>query len=468
MVPIKKKTKAKSAKRILVLGINHAGTSAIKLICKNFPNHKVVGYDQDNDISFLSCGIALLISGFVKKPQTLFYSSIEELRKLGAQIHSRHQVLQINAAQKKILVKNLDTGKTFTDYYDKLILGLGSSPIVPPLPGNHLKNIFLAKKFQHAKKIIEMLKESKIKKVAVIGAGYIGVEIAEALCLHKKEVLLFDMNKRIMSNYYDAVFTKGIETNMKTKGVEMHLESQITEFSGDAHGNVTTIKTMNNAYSVDAVIMAIGFRPNTEIVKDVVKLATDKWIIVNEYLQTSDPDIYAIGDSITIKNNFCSSKFCIALASNAIRTGIIAGINVATNNTKIFNGVQGSSAISVFDWKIAGTGLSKTVAKRLNIPYKTAFLETNDLPVFMETKKKVLIQILYHQKTREILGAQIASQENHSESIYFFSLAILKKVTIDELPMIDFFFLPHFNKPVNYIMECALQVGKLKIVYNDT
>ncbi len=456
----------KTKKRVIVIGINHAGTSAVKIMLENYSDKvEVIGYDANDNISFLGCGISIWIKKGLKNSKVLFYSDALQLKKLGAKINMNHQLLSIDKENKTIQLKNVITNKIVTDHYDKLIVGIGSLPIAPPFSGINLNNILFSKFFHDAEKLVKASEDKNIKTIAIVGGGYIGVELAEALYARGKKIVLIDMLDRIMKNYYNETFTKQIEDTMCKKGLNLVFNEKIIGFLGDKNNNVTTVKTNKNTYNVDLVVLAVGFHPNTKLFKNILKLNTRGAIEVNKYMQTSDPDIYAIGDSVAIKNNFCKDCFDIALASNAVRTGIVAGINVANDNIYSFNGVQGSSALSVFGWKIGATGLSVNYAINHNINHKVVFHKSWDLPAFIANREKVMLQLIYDPQTRKILGAQICSKNNHSEVIYFFSLAILKGVTIDELQMIDLFFLPHFNTPLNFITAIGFKANNLHFTH---
>ena len=203
--------------KVVVVGCTHAGTAAVVNIKENYPDSEVVIYEKNNNVSFLSCGIALNVGKVIDTTEKLFYSSPEALNSLGAQTKMQHEVLDIDFKNKKLSVKNLLTNEVFEDNYDKLVLTLGSWPIVPKFEGGTLDNIVLCKNYNHALNIIEKSKDAK--NVVVIGAGYIGVELAEAFEMQGKNTTLIDAENRIMAKYLDKEFTDIAETEFKNKGV---------------------------------------------------------------------------------------------------------------------------------------------------------------------------------------------------------------------------------------------------------
>ena len=204
--------------KVVVVGCTHAGTAAVVNIKENYPDSEVVIYEKNNNVSFLSCGIALNVGKVIDTTEKLFYSSPEALNSLGAQTKMQHEVLDIDFKNKKLSVKNLLTNEVFEDNYDKLVLTLGSWPIVPKFEGGTLDNIVLCKNYNHALNIIEKSKDAK--NVVVIGAGYIGVELAEAFEMQGKNTTLIDAENRIMAKYLDKEFTDIAETEFssRTKG----------------------------------------------------------------------------------------------------------------------------------------------------------------------------------------------------------------------------------------------------------
>lgn len=469
--------------KIVLIGINHAGTTALKALVRNNPQAEIVAYDRNDNISFLGCGIALWVGKEFNDPKGLFYATAEKLTAMGAKVNMSHEMTSLNVKKKTLEIKNLKTNEIIVETYDKLILAIGSWPILNPgakeipgllqiengqpvkdfLYGYKLTNgIHLSKLYQHAQTIIENLNKSSVKNVVVIGAGYIGVELVEAFIKVKKNVTLIDFESRIMPKYYDSEFTTDLENDMKKAGVKLQLGETLQEFTvKDNH--VDEVVTNKGKYKADLVIMAVGFLPNTGVLKNPdgsteIKLDNRGAIIVNKYFQTSDSDVYAIGDCIAIHSNAWNKDTNIALATNAVRSGLVAGLNISTNNKVAFPGVQGTNAISVFGWKLAATGLSEISAKAILGEEKVEAIYYQDtvFPPFMKENHQVKIKIIWEKDSRRIVGAEVGSTYDHSEIIFMFSLAIMKKLSIDELALVDMYFLPHFNKPYNYVTAAAL------------
>ena len=439
--------------KIVVVGANHAGTCAINTITGFNEGDEVVVFDQNSNISFLGCGMALWIGGQISKPDGLFYSNKEKLESQGAKVNMNSKVERIDF-DKKFVCATLENGQKVEESYDKLILATGSLPIVPQIPGRDLENVQLVKLFQNAEEVIKKLENPDIKTIAVVGAGYIGVELAEAFERHNKKVIVVDIAKTSLSSYYDPEFSALMDKNLSDHGIKLAFGETVKEIKGN--GKVEAIVTDKNEYQCDMVILAIGFRPNTELGKDFLETMSNGAYIVDETQQTSKKDVYAIGDCATVLFNSTGEKSYIALATNAVRSGIIAAYNACGKKLETI-GVQGSNAISIYDLKLVSTGLSEQKAKQLGMDVLSTSFEDLQKATFIETTNpKVNIKIVYDAKTRVILGAQMASTYDMSMGIHMFSLAIQEKVTIDKLKLLDIFFLPHFNQPYNYITMAAL------------
>ena len=440
--------------KIIVIGANHAGTAAIKTILGNYPENEVVVYDRNNNISFLGCGMALWIGKQIESGDGLFYSSKEDLEKLGAKVNMNSEIVNIDYANKKIIA-NIN-GKQIEDNYDKLILATGSIPRTLNVAGADLNNIQMVKLYQNAQDVINKIEHENIKNVTVIGAGYIGVELAEAFERLGKNVNLIDRSDHILGEYYDKEFTSAMEKNLKDHNINIILNEDIVKFDGDVNGNVTKVITDKNLYETDMVIMSVGFEPNTYLGKDDLELFGNNAYLTNKNCRTSDEDVYAIGDCATVYNNAIDDYDYIALATNAVRSGIVAAHNVCGTPLESA-GVQGSSAISIYDLNMVSTGITECCANKLGIEVLTTEFEDTKKPSFMEVENPMVsIKIIYRKSDRVIVGAQMRSTYDVSMGIHMFSLAIQEKLTIDKLALLDLFFLPHFNQPYNFITMAAL------------
>ena len=439
--------------KVVVVGCTHAGTASVVNIKENYPDSEVTIYEKNNNVSFLSCGIALNVGKVIDTTEKLFYSSPEALNALGAKTKMQHEVLDIDFKNKKLSVKNLLTNEIFEDNYDKLVLTLGSWPIVPKFEGGNLDNIVLCKNYNHALDIIERSKNAK--NVVVIGAGYIGVELAEAFEMQGKNTTLIDAEDRIMAKYLDKEFTDIAENEFKNKGVNLVLGQKVQRFEGDS--SVSKVITDKGEFEADLVVLCIGFAPNTKLVQGKLDTLPNGAIIIDEYMRTSQEDVFAAGDCCVVKYNPAKDTRYIPLATNAVRMGTLVGKNLVKPTLK-YMGTQGTSGIKIYDKCIASTGLTEEVAKNTtNYNVGSVVVSDNYRPEFMPTFEEAKIKLVFDKDTRKVLGGQILSNIDLTQYMNTLSVVIQNEMTVEELAMTDFFFQPHFNKPWNLLNTVALK-----------
>ena len=407
------------AKTILV-GANHAGTACANTIL-SYPNQELTIYDQNSNISFLGCGMALWIGEQIHSGDGLFYAKPENFLEKGAKVNMESRVLSVDYDKKTVKVE-LKDGKVIEDHYDNLVFATGSIPNRILVKGFDLENVQMVKLYQNAAEVIEKLKrKGEFKKVCVLGGGYIGVELAEAFQRLGLEVTLIDMVDRILAGYFDAPFSDELKNRMEEHGIKLALGEKVEEFLGE--GKVSGVKTDKGVYDADMVIC---------------------------------PSVYAIGDCASLYDNARGRENYIALATNAVRSGVVAGHNICGTPVESL-GVQGSSALGIYGYKLACTGLSLAAAEREGMDVSYEDYEDTQFPAFMEVENpKVKIRIVYKKEDKKIVGCQLGSSYDATAIIHFFSLAIQKGLTMAELPLVDLFFMPHFNQPYNYVTRAGL------------
>jgi len=439
--------------KIVLIGANHAGTAAANTILDNYPGNELVIFDRNDNISYLGCGTALWIGRQISGPQKLFYADKGTFEAKKAKVFMETEVSAIDFNIKKLTARDKE-GNEICENYDKLIIATGSLPIIPKIPGLELPGVEYVKLFQNGQKINQLLESKSIQNVAVVGAGYIGVELAEAVRRRGKNVLLFEAMETRLSTYYDDWFTYDMDTVLKNYGIELHFGEMVSKIGGN--GKVETIVTDKGNYPVEMVIMAIGFKPNSALAGGELETFPNGAYKVNKKQETSGKDVYAIGDCASVYSNALEQSAYIALATNAVRSGVVAGHNVCGTPLESA-GVQGSNGICIYGYKMVSTGLNLKAAEKAGFsPLYTQWEDTQKPAFITEDNHKVKIRIVYDKNTRRILGAQMASYNDISMGIHMFSLAIEEKVTIDKLKLLDIFFLPHFNQPYNYITMAAL------------
>ncbi|MFC4684663.1 MULTISPECIES: FAD-dependent oxidoreductase [Exiguobacterium] len=445
--------------KIAVIGCTHAGTAAVKGLLAKHDNLDITVYERNDNVSFLSCGIALHVGGVVKRAEELFYASPTELEELGATMRMKHDVLNIDTEAKTVHAKNLDTGEDVYDTFDRLIVTTGSWPIVPTLPGIEMTGIELCKNYGHAQRIIERAKDAT--NIAVIGAGYIGVELVEAFEVYGKHVTFIDSADRILNKYLDKSFTDQLEADMTSRGIDLELGQTVEAFRG-TDGNVTHVVTDKGEFEADLVILCVGFRPNTGLLQGQVDMLGNGAIIVDEYMRTSNPDVFAAGDSCAVYYNPARTHAYIPLATNAVRMGTLVAENLIAPRVR-YQGTQGTSGLRLYDWNIASSGLTEEAAGLFGLDVESVVIEDAYRPEFMPTAEPVQFKLVYEVGTHRVVGGQVLSKADMTQAVNTLSLAIQNEMTVEELAYVDFFFQPHYNKPWHFINSGALAAMKDKV-----
>ncbi|GEO79370.1 FAD-dependent oxidoreductase [Companilactobacillus mindensis] len=436
--------------KVSIVGCTHAGTFSAMNILKEHPDWEVSVFERNDNLSFLSCGIALWVSDRVSDPNKMFYASPEALTDLGAHMYMQHDVTDIDFDNKKLAVKNLVSGETFEQDYDKLVITTGSAPVIPPITGIDSSRVMLCKNWTNAKELQENAKD--IKSAIVIGAGYIGAELAEGYATLGKETTLIDALPHVLAKNLDPNMSAVAEKDYLDNGVTLGMNEKVESFEETDHSII--VKTDKNTYEADVAIMCVGFRPNTKMFADEFETLPNGALLVDQYMHTSKPDVFSAGDAASVHYNPTADDQYIPLATNSVRQGILVGKNIEHDTAK-YMGTQASSAVELFGRTYAASGLTEVHAQALGKKVSFVSLEDNYRPEFMLSTTPVLMNLVWDPESRVILGGALTSKYDVSQSANLLSLAIQKKVTIDELSMVDFLFQPNFDKPVNYVSALA-------------
>lgn len=438
--------------KVIVVGCTHAGTAAVEQILKKHPDTEVTVYERDDNIAFLSCGIALYLGRIVNHLEDMFYADPTTLEGYGAKVQMKHNVIKIDSKNKKIVVQDLNTEEIFEDTYDKLIMTTGSEVGVPPIGGMDNPRVLLCKSYDQAKKIYESA--LNYPSIAIVGAGYVGVELAESYANTVHEVTLIQSRDQILNNYVDKPLSQTIIDKLKEHDVKVALGERVSEIED---GNQLTIKTkVGHEFKADLVIVCTGFFANTDLLRGQVQMNGYGAILVDDHMQTSDPDILAAGDSCAVKFNPTGEMQYIPLASSAVRQGTLAGINVFGNIRK-YMGTQATTAMEIFGYTLAETGLTLKSALANGMNADQVVYHDYYRPEYMPTTDMLTIYLVYDKDTRKVLGAQLFSKHEVAQPANAISICIQNGNTIDDLAFVDMLFQPNYDNPFNYLNLVAQQ-----------
>ncbi|AXX64775.1 FAD-dependent oxidoreductase [Bombilactobacillus bombi] len=448
--------------KVVVVGSSHGGFEAVQELLQDYPQAEIQWYEKGDFLSFLSCGMQLYLEGVVKDVNSVSYATKEDMEKKGVHVFIQQDVTAINSTEHQVTVHNLADDTTRTESYDKLIISTGAVPAQIPVAGNDLKNIYFMRGRDWAMKLKRATVEPLIDKVVVIGSGYIGIEAAEAFAKAGKQVTIIDVLPRILGTYLDSEFTDVLAQELKQNNVDLALGENVQRFVGD-NGKVQQVVTDKGTYAADLVIESVGVKPNTAWLADTLELNDDQTIKTDQYQRTSQPDIFAVGDATYVTFAPTGQPAKIALATNSRRQGRYAVKNLekASQPTPA---VSGSSALSVFRYHFASTGIKDATAKNYPVQSASVYVEDSYRPPFVPDahNAKVQFKLTYNPENGQILGAQIMSTADVTANINTISLAIQQHLTVADLAYTDFFFQPGFDCPWN-IMNVAAQKAQRQL-----
>lgn len=446
--------------KVIIVGASHGGhQSILELLSRYGENVDITLFEAGDYVSFMSCGMELYLEDQVTDVNDVRNFRPENFPQPNVHILNNHEVKAIHADQKTVTVTSILDKSTKEYEYDKLILSSGVKPNSLPVPGTDLENVYLMRGYDWATRIKDKLTDPAIKNVAVIGAGYIGIEAAEAFQKAGKEVTLLDVIDRPLGTYLDPEMTDILTEHLKEKGIKVVMGAKITAFTGEQQ--VAAIQTADEEIATDLVIQAAGVKANTEWLKGVVDLDDRGWIVTDEYLQTNLPDVYAVGDATLAYSIPARSKMPIALATVARREARYVVKHLFEDTpSQPFGGVVGSSALSVFDYHFAASGLNSFTAEKAGVAIRTAYYEDTIRPKYVPEEygnTKVSIQLFFDPMTHQVLGGAVLSTYDVTAQGNVLALAIQQKLTIEDLAEADFFFQPGFDRQWNMINLAAQQ-----------
>lgn len=430
--------------RVVIVGGIAAGTSAAAKLRRVNPDAEIIIYEKSDIVSFGACGLPYFVGNFFEDSQNMIARTPEEFIKSGVDVKTNHEVVNIDFNNKLFTVKNLKTGSQFNDKYDKLMIATGARSIIPPIKNVNLKNVYTLKSMDDGKILKQLLREKSNKSIAIVGAGFIGLEAVEGAKSHEKEVSVFQLEDRILKDVFDKEITDVLEKELRDKGVNLYLQETVTELIGD--DKVTKICTNKREINVDIVIISTGVKPNTEFIKDSgIDMLSNGAIIVDEYGKTSIEDVYSAGDCATINQILTNEKSYVPLATGANKLGRIVGENLGGANLP-FQGSLSSSCIKVLEIEAGRTGITEEKAKQMRLDYKTKFITDMNQTSYYPGQSKIYVKLIYEANSKRILGGQVAGYKDAVQRVNVIAACIFGKLTTKELGMLDLCYSPPFSR----------------------
>jgi len=465
--------------KIVVVGGVAAGPKTACRVKRLLPEAEVVVVDQDSLISYGGCGIPYFVSGDVSDEKELRSTSFHILRDevffsdaKGVTMLTRTRALSINRQAKTVALEQLDTDEKNELPYDKLVLATGSIPNRLSIPGADLQGVYVVNDMHRAMAIKNDLAQGKVAKAVVIGGGAIGLEMAEALAdLWGVETTVLEYMDQLLPRIVDPAFAAMLEKHLKDNNVAVYTREAATSLESDNTGRVCRVVTPKHTIDADLVIMSVGVRPRSDLAQEAGLLVSPQGgIVVNNRMQTSDPDIYAAGDCVEITNQVSGLKSNAPMGSLANRQGRVAADNIAGIPSQ-FEGWVGSFIMKAFECCIGGTGLSYTTAKALGYDAEVAITAQSDRAHFFPTQAVILLQMVFDKTSRKVLGLQGFGPMNDSVLARINAAAglIAKGALIENFSNLELAYAPPFSTAMDALNATAnvadnLAAGRLRTV----
>ncbi len=451
-------------KKIVIIGGVAAGPKSACHAKRLMPEAEITILDQDSLISYGGCGIPYYVSGDVNDEDQLRKTSFHMTRDAaffqdakGVTVRTRTRALAIDRQKKCVAVEHLDSGGKEEIPYDNLVIATGSQPFVLPIPGADLDGVYTISDLHKAIAIKERLGKGMIGKAVIIGGGAIGLEMAEAFAdLWGVETSLLEFMPQVLPRIIDAPFAAMLQHHMAKHGVTIYTGEGASAIEGDDNGRVCRVVTPQRTIEADIVVMAAGVRPRSELARAAGLLVSPLGIVVNNRLQTSDPNIYAAGDCIETVNLITGKKFYAPMGSLANRQGRVVGDNLA-GIPSTFPGVIGSFVMKAFESCIGATGLSLETARAEGFDADASLTAPSDRAHFFPTESKMPMQLVFDRQSRRVLGVQAFGPMNDAVLARIDAAAALiaKGGTIDDCSLLEMAYAPPFATAIDALNAAA-------------
>lgn len=446
--------------RIVVIGGVAAGLKAAAKVRRLDAEAQITVLERGELVSYGACGLPYFIGGEVEQIRQLMSSPAGALRTpeffkkaKNLDVLTQMEAVAIERDSKIVHALDLKTGVKRQFAYDKLVLATGSSPIKPAWPGVEKENIFHVWRPQDATAIRRGLEEQKYEKAVVIGAGLIGLEIAEALRMWDVDVTVVEMKNQLFPALLDADMAQELELRLETKGLRFLKEEKVEAFGGEAQ--VREVKTDKRSIAADLVILALGARPNVELASQAgLTLGVSGAIAVNEYLQTSDEAIFAGGDCAENTHKVSGEKVFLPMGSTANKQGRVIGENICGAGVK-FGGVLGTAVVKLFDLQVGRTGLNERQAAAAGFDCASVTVSGYDRPHYMKTSRKLTLKLTADTTTRKLLGMQAWGEGDVVKRVDVAAMALSLGATVEKLFDADLAYSPPFNSPIDVLAVAA-------------
>lgn len=437
--------------KVVIVGGVAGGATAAARIRRLDEHAEIVVFERSGYVSYANCGLPYYIGNVITDPEALTLQTPETFEaRFRVTMKVRHEVTALHPEKHTVSVKNLETGEVFEESYDKLLLSPGAKPTQPKLSGTGIDRLFTLRTVEDTFRIKEFIRTNHPKSAVLSGGGFIGLELAENLRELGMEVTIVQRPKQLM-NPFDADMAAFIHSEMRKHGVRLALGHTVEGFE-EKDGGVDVLLGEEAPLHADMVVLAIGVTPDTHLASEAgLKLGLKGSIVVNDQMETSAPDIYAVGDAVQVQHSVTGQDALISLAGPANKQGRIAADNICGRDSR-YRGSQGSSVIKVFDMTAAVTGINETNAKKAGLAVDTVILSPMSHAGYYPNGKVMTMKVVFEKETYRLLGAQIVGYEGVDKRIDVLATAIHANLKATELKELDLAYAPPYSSakdPVN-------------------
>jgi len=454
--------------KVVIIGGVAGGASAAARLRRLDEEAEIIVFERSGYVSYANCGLPYYIGGVITDRKQLTLQTPQSFwSRFHVQIRVRHDVTAIDPKGKYVTVKNLETGEEWNESYDKLVLSPGAKPVMPPLPGIDSERIFTLRTVEDTLRLYDFIEKEAPKSAVIVGGGYIGIEVAENLYEKGINVTIVDIMTQLM-NTMDYDMAAIVHSELRRKGIGLRLGKGVSGFR-EEDGKIIALLD-GEEIPADMVLMAVGVAPENTLAKQAgLELGIKGSIAVNDRMETSEPDIYAVGDAVQVKNFVTGDDALIALAGPANKQGRIAADNICGGDSR-YNGSMGSSVIKIFGLTAAGTGLTEKAAAAAGIDYESVVLIPTSHAGYYPGAKALTMKVVFEKKTLRLLGAQIIGEEGVDKRLDVLAAAIYAGIKGDKLKELDLSYAPPYSSakdPVNmagFMIE-NIATGKVKQIH---
>jgi len=451
------------SKQIVVIGGDAAGMTCASKVKREHSDWKVTVLERGEHVSYAACGIPYYVSGVVPDLDNLQIITPDQFRKKrNIDLRMGWEAVQILPDEYQVKAKKLDGGEEIILDYDHLMIATGASAVIPPIDGSDLHGVFTVRNLTDAHNMRHWITEHRPENAVIVGGGYIGLEMAEALVERNIKVQVVEMLSQVLSPM-DEPITDRVMEELKKNGVQVHLKSKVEQLHGK-NGAVTGVMVagMTNELPADMVILGSGIRPNSALAKEAgLEVGNSGGILVDERQQTSHKDIFAGGDCVEQKHLVTGGQTYVPLGPAANKHGRVAGINISGGKA-VFPGVVGTAVMKVFDLTISRTGLMESQASDNGFDFFSNTIKSRERAGYYPNSGQLIIHVIAEKKTGRLLGAEICGGTTAAKRIDPFAVALHNEMTLDEVAMLDLSYAPPYSPVLDPVGVAAqVAVGKM-------